>query len=48
MKKLVAQDYEDLLQVRTFLVKSLKVLTASHSIVFQRSKVSLMNLTTHT
>ena len=47
MKKLAAQDYEDLLQVRTFLVKSLKVLTASHSVVFQRSKVSLMNLTTH-
>ena len=47
MKKLAARDHENLLQVRTFLVKSLKVLTASHSVVFQHSKVSLMNLTTH-
>jgi len=47
MKRLAARDYEDLLQVRTFIIKSLEVLTGSCSVLFQRSKVSSMNLTMH-
>jgi len=47
MKRLAARDYKDLLQVRTFIIKSLEVLTGSCSVLFQHSKVSSMNLTMH-
>jgi hypothetical protein len=50
MKKLAAQDYEDLLQVNAirFLDRTPDVLTAttSHSVLSRRLKVSLMSLIT--